>query len=167
MQSKAKTVDAYLDGLPDDRREAISAIRKVILKYLPRGYEEGMQWGMPSYFVPHSAYPAGYHCQPDQPLPFVGLASQKNHMAFYGFGLYIDEEQARWFADEWKKAGKKLDMGKSCVRFKKLDDVALDVIGRAIKRLPVKQYIAQYESQLTTNDSGKKVSKKHAAKKKK
>ena len=167
MQSKATTMDAYLAELPEERREAISAIRKVILKYLPRGYEEGMQWGMIGYYVPHSIYPDGYHCQPDEPLPVASLASQKNHMAFYGFGLYIDEEQARWFADEWKKAGKKLDMGKSCVRFKKLDDVALDVIGRAIKRLPVKQYIAQYESQLTTNDSGKKVSKKHAAKKKK
>ena len=167
MQSKAKTVDAYLDGLPDDRREAISAIRKVILKYLPRGYEEGMQWGMIGYYVPHSIYPAGYHCQPDEPLPVASLASQKNHMAFYGFGLYIDEEQARWFVEEWKKAGKKLDMGKSCVRFKKLDDVALDVIGRAIKRLPVKQYIAQYESQLTANDAGKKISQKRAAKKKK
>jgi len=164
MQSKAKTVDAYLDGLPDDRREAISAIRKVILKYLPRGYEEGMQWGMIGYYVPHSIYPDGYHCQPDEPLPVASLASQKNHMAFYGFGLYIDEEQARWFADEWKKAGKKLDMGKSCVRF---DDVALDVIGRAIKRLPVEQYIEQYERQLTTNVAGKKVSQKRAAAKKK
>ena len=167
MQSKAKTVDAYLDGLPDDRREAISAIRKVILKYLPRGYEEGMQWGMIGYYVPHSIYPDGYHCQPDEPLPVASLASQKNHMAFYGFGLYIDEEQARWFADEWKKAGKKLDMGKSCVRFKKLDDVVLDVIGRALKRLPVKQYIAQYESQLAANVAGKKVFQKRAAAKKK
>ena len=88
-------------------------------------------------------------------------------MAFYGLGLYIDEEQARWFVEEWKKAGKKLDMGKSCVRFKTLDDVAIDVIGRAIKRMPVKQYIALYESQLTANDAGKKISQKRAAKKKK
>ena len=167
MQSKATTVDAYLAELPEERREAISAIRGVILKNLPRGYEEGMQWGMIGYYVPHSLYPAGYHCQPEEPLPVASLASQKNHMAFYGLGLYINEAQARWFVEEWKKAGKKLDMGKSCVRFKTLDDVALDVIGRAIKRLPVKQYIAQYESQLTTNDSGKKVSKKHAAKKNK
>ena len=167
MQSKAKTVDAYLAGLPGDRREAISAIRKVILKHLPRGYEEGMQWGMIGYYVPHSIYPDGYHCQPDEPLPVASLASQKNHMAFYGLGLYIDEEQARWFVEEWKKAGKKLDMGKSCVRFKTLDDVAIDVIGRAIKRMPVKQYIALYESQLTANDAGKKISQKRAAKKKK
>ena len=167
MQSKATTVDAYLAELPEERREAISAIRGVILKNLPRGYEEGMQWGMIGYYVPHSLYPAGYHCQPEEPLPVASLASQKNHMAFYGLGLYINEAQARWFVEEWKKAGKKLDMGKSCVRFKTLDDVALDVIGRAIKRLPVEQYIEQYERQLTTNDSGKKVSKKRAAKEKK
>jgi hypothetical protein len=126
-----------------------------------------MQWGVIGYYVPHSLYPAGYHCQPEEPLPVASLASQKNHMAFYGLGLYINEAQARWFVEEWKKAGKKLDMGKSCVRFKTLDDVAVDVIGRAIKRLPVEQYIEQYERQLTTNDSGKKVSKKRAAKKKK
>jgi hypothetical protein len=167
MQSKATTVDAYLAELPEERREAISAIRGVILKNLPRGYEEGMQWGMIGYYVPHSLYPAGYHCQPEEPLPVASLASQKNHMAFYGLGLYINEAQARWFVEEWNKAGKKLDMGKSCVRFKTLDDVALDVIGRAIKRLPVEQYIKQYERQLTTNDSGKKVSKKRAAKEKK
>jgi len=167
MQSKATTVDAYLAELPEERREAISAIRGVILKNLPRGYEEGMQWGMIGYYVPHSLYPAGYHCQPEEPLPVASLASQKNHMAFYGLGLYINETQARCFVEEWKKAGKKLDMGKSCVRFKTLDDVALDVIGRAIKRLPVEQYIEQYERQLTTNDSGKKVSKKRAAGKKK
>ena len=167
MQSKAKTVDEYVTSLPEDRRGAISTLRAVILKNLPAGYEEGMQWGMPSYFVPHSAYPAGYHCQPEEPLPVASLASQKNHMAFYGLGLYINEAQARWFVEEWKKAGKKLDMGKSCVRFKTLDDVAVDVIGRAIKRLPVEQYIEQYERQLTTNDSGKKVSKKRAAGKKK
>ena len=167
MQSKATTVDAYLAELPEERREAISSIRGVILKNLPNGYEEGMQWGMIGYYVPHSLYPAGYHCQPEEPLPVASLASQKNHMAFYGLGLYINEAQARWFVEEWKKAGKKLDMGKSCVRFKTLDDVAVDVIGRAIKRLPVEQYIEQYERQLTTNDSGKKVSKKRAAKKKK
>ena len=167
MQSKATTMDAYLAELPEERREAISAIRGVILKNLPRGYEEGMQWGMIGYYVPHSLYPAGYHCQPEEPLPVASLASQKNHMAFYGLGLYINEAQARWFVEEWNKAGKKLDMGKSCVRFKTLDDVALDVIGRAIKRLPVEQYIEQYERQLTTNDSGKKVSKKRAAKEKK
>ena len=117
MQSKAKSVEEYLAALPEDRRETITAIREVILKNLPKGYEEGMQWGMPSYFVPLSAYPAGYNCQPDQPLPFVGFASQKNHMAFYGFCIYMDEELKNRFVADWKKTGKKLDMGKSCVRF--------------------------------------------------
>ena len=160
MQSKAKSVEEYLVALPEDRREAITVIREVILKNLPKGYEEGMQWGMPSYFVPLSAYPAGYNCQSDQPLPFVGLASQKNHMAFYGFCIYMDEELKIRFVEDWKKTGKKLDMGKSCVRFKKLEDVPLQVIGDAVKRVPMKKYIKQYEDQLQQTAAGKKVAKK-------
>lgn len=166
MQSKATTVEEYLAELPDDRSESIKAIRQVILKNLPNGYEEGMQYGMIGYYVPHSVYAAGYHCDSSEPLPFANLASQKNHMALYGMGIYIDEAQAKWFVDEWKKSGKKLDMGKSCVRFKKLDDVALDVIAQAIKRMPVKRYIELYETQLKLNSAGKKVSKKHSTSKK-
>ena len=160
MQSKATNVDEYVARLPEDRREAISALRKVILKNLPKGYEEDMQWGMPSYFVPLSAYPSGYNCQPDQPLPFVGLASQKNHMAFYGFCIYMDEELKNRFVADWKKTGKKLDMGKSCVRFKKLEDVPLKVIGDAVKRVPMKKYVKQYEEQLQRNSVGEKTAKK-------
>ena len=166
MQSKATNVDEYVASLPEDRREAISALRKVILKSLPKGYEEDMQWGMPSYFVPLSAYPAGYNCQPDQPLPFVGLASQKNHMAFYGFCIYMDEALKNRFVEDWKKTGKKLDMGKSCVRFKKLEDVPLKVIGDAVKRVPMKKYIKQYEKQLQQASGEKKTAKKKASKKK-
>ena len=166
MQSKATNVDEYVASLPEDRREAISDLRKVILKNLPQGYEEGMQWGMPSYFVPLTAYPAGYNCQPDQPLPFVGLASQKNHMAFYGFCMYTDDALRNRFVEDWKKTGKKLDMGKSCLRFKKLEDVPLKVIGDAVKRVPMKKYIKQYEEQLQQTNTGKKVSKKRAASKK-
>ena len=147
-------------ALPEDRLEAITAIREVILKNLHKGYEEGMQWGMPSYFVPLSAYPAGYNCQPDQPLPFVGFASQKNHMVFYGFCIYMDEELKNRFVADWKKTGKKLDMGKSCVRFKKLEDVPLKVIGDAVKRVPMKEYIKQYEAQLQQTAAGKKTAKK-------
>ena len=154
-------------ALPEDRREAMAAIREVILKNLPKGYEEGMQWGMPSYFVPLSAYPAGYNCQPDQPLPFVGFASQKNHMAFYGFCIYMDEELKNRFVEEWKNTGKKLDMGKSCVRFKKLEDVPLEVIGKAVKRFPMKKYIAAYEETLVQTRAGKKVSAKRSAARKK
>ena len=145
MQSKATTVDQYLAELPDDRREAISALRKVILKNLPEGYEEGMAYGMIGYHVPHSVYPPGYHCDPKQPLPFAALASQKNHMAFYLMCMYGDTEYETWLREAWTKTGNKLDMGKSCIRFKKLDAVPLDVIAAAIKKVPVKKYIAHYE----------------------
>ena len=166
MPSEVQDVEEYLASLPEDRREAITAIREVILKNLPKGYEEGIQWGMPSYFVPLSEYPSGYNCQPDQPLPFVGFASQKNHMAFYGFCIYIDEVLKDRFVEDWKKTGKKLDMGKSCVRFKKLEDVPLKVIGDVVKRVPMKKYIKQYEEQLQQTTAVKKTAKKKASKKK-
>lgn len=149
MQSKAATVEEYLAELPEDRREAISAIRDVILKNLPEGYKEGMQYGMIGYCVPHSVYPAGYHCDPKQPLPFAALASQKNHMAVYLCNLYASEEEGQWFREAWTATGKKLDAGKSCVRFKKLDGVALDVIGEAIARWPVDKFIALYEGAIS------------------
>ncbi len=163
MQSKAKTVDQYLADLPDDRREALQAVRAVVLKNLPKGYEEGMQYGMIGYFVPHSVYPPGYHCDPKQPLPFAGLASQKNHMSIYLMCIYGDEEQQAWFRDAWAASGKKLDMGKSCVRFKKLDDVPLKVIGEAIRRVPAKKFIDHYESVIK---SARKPAGKAAAKRK-
>jgi hypothetical protein len=145
MQSKAQTVRQYLAELPPDRRAAISAIRDVILKNLPKGYEEGMSYGMIGYHVPHSIYAAGYHCNPQQPLPFACLAAQKNHLALYLMCLYGDPEFEAWFRAEWAKTGKKLDAGKSCIRFKSLDDVPLALIGRAIKKVPVKKLIAFYE----------------------
>jgi len=146
MQSKATTVEQYLAELPADRRAAIEAVRAVILKNLGRGYEEGMQYGMIGYYVPHSIYPAGYHVDSRQPLGFVGLASQKNYMSLYLASLYSDEESLDWFLREWAKTGKKLDRGKSCVRFKKLEDLPLSLIGQAIKRMPVKKYIELYET---------------------
>jgi hypothetical protein len=146
MQSKAKTVDQYLAELPEDRREALQAVREVILENLPDGYEEGMQYGMIGYFVPHSVYPAGYHCDPQQPLPFAGMASQKNHMSIYLMCIYGNSDQEAWFKDAWSQTGKKLDMGKSCVRFKRIEDVPLKVIGQAIKRVPAKKFIEYYES---------------------
>jgi len=145
MQSKAKTVKEYLSELPPDRKAAISAVREVILKNLPKGFEEMMQYGMIGYSVPHSVYPPGYHCDPKQPLPFVALASQKNHMAVYMMNIYMDKETENWFTKAYKATGKKLDIGKSCIRFKKLDDLALDVIGQAVGRKSVKEYIALYE----------------------
>jgi hypothetical protein len=146
MQSKAKTVQEYLDQLPDHRHEAISAVRDVMLKNLPKGFEEGMQYGMIGYFVPHSVYPDGYHCNPKEPLPYASLAAQKNYMSIYLMCIYGDEAHRDWFVEAWNKTGKKLDMGKSCVRFKKLEDVPLKVVGQAMKRVSVKKYIDFYES---------------------
>ena len=145
MQSSARTVDEYLKSLPAGRRTAISAVRKVILANLPEGYEECMSYGMIGYVVPHCIYPKGYHCDPSLPLPFANLASQKNHMALYLMCCYGDKATDQWFRKAWAAAGKKLDMGKSCVRFKKLEDVPLEVIGQLIARVPVKNYIARIE----------------------
>jgi hypothetical protein len=146
MQSKATTVKQYLDSLPPDRREAIEAVREVILDNLDRDYEEGIGYGMLSYHVPHRVYPPGYHCNPKLPLPFASVASQKNHMAVYLSCNYGPPGREEWFRKAWAKTGKKLDMGKSCVRFKRLEDVALEVIGEAIRRMPAADYIAYYES---------------------
>lgn len=162
MQSNAKTVEQYVSALPEDRREAIQAIRKTILKNLPKGYEEGMQYGMIGYYVPHSIYPDGYHCDPKQPLPFASVASQKNHMALYLMCTYIDQEQDGWFRKAWEATGKKLDMGKSCVRFKRIEDVPLSVVGQAVKRVPVKKFIEFYES--AVNMTGKRSAKTSATK---
>jgi hypothetical protein len=125
-------------------------VRKIILKNLDKGYQEGMSYGMIGYVVPHSIYPAGYHCDPKQPLPFACLASQKNHMAVYMMCLYGHPKHEKWFRAEWDKAvkagrAKKLDMGKSCIRFKKLEDIDVDLIGEAIRRVPVKDLIKFYE----------------------
>ncbi|MBS0187380.1 MAG: DUF1801 domain-containing protein, partial [Planctomycetes bacterium] len=139
MQSKAATVREYLAELPPDRRESLEKVRKVILANLDKDYQEGMGYGMMGYSVPHSVYPAGYHCNPEQPLPFAGLASQKGHMSLYLMCLYADSDHAKWFQEAWKKTGKKLDMGKSCIRFKHADELALDVIGQSIKRVPAKK----------------------------
>lgn len=157
MQSKASTVDAYLKSLPEDRRTAVQAVREVFLKNLDKDYEEGMQYGMIGYYVPHKVFPPGYHCDPKQPLPFAGLASQKNHMSLYMMSLYgggagDDTCEAgglqAWFQDAWAKTGKKLDMGKCCIRFKKLDDLALDVIAEAIRRTPARKFIEHYEASI-------------------
>jgi hypothetical protein len=165
MQSTKTTVAEYLASLPDDRRNAIEKLRKVILKNLGKGYEEGMQYGAIGYYVPHSVFPAGYHCDPKQPLPFAALASQKNYMSFYMMGVYCgcsergtgETADARWFRDAWTRTGKKLDMGKACVRFKKIEDVALDVVGEAIRRIPAETFIARYLEGLASTKRGKRV----------
>ncbi|MBL8750039.1 MAG: DUF1801 domain-containing protein [Planctomycetes bacterium] len=161
MQSQAHTVAAYLASLPADRRAAIEAVRKVILDNLDDGYAEGMQYGMIGYCVPHSRFPAGYHCDPTQPLPFAGLASQKNHMSVYLMGVYSDgkDHMSNWFREAWRATGKKLDMGKCCIRFKKLEDAALDVIGEAIRRLPVDTYLDYYRQAMAQNAERKSARK--------
>ena len=164
MQSKAKTVSEYLKELPQDRRKAISAVRDVMRKNMPNGFEEGMQYGMIGYYVPHSRYPDGYHCDPKQPLPYAHLASQKNYMSIYLMCVYGNEEDHAWFVDAWEATGKKLDMGKSCVRFKSLDDVPLEVVGKAVKRTTVKKFIDFYESAI--KQGSKRPAKKKTATKK-
>jgi len=150
MQSQAKTVDAYLAELPEERRESIEAVRRVILANLGPGYEERMQYGMIGYVVPHSLYPPGYHVDSSQPIGIACLASQKNHLSLYLTCVYGDTPLATWFQAEWKKTGKKLDMGKSCIRFKSAAAVPLEVIGEAIRRVPVKKLIEIYERALTS-----------------
>ena len=151
MQSTASNVDDYLAELPADRRVIVETVRKVILENLDSKYSETISYGMIGYAVPHSVFPAGYHCNPKQPLPFAGLASQKNYVALYLMGFYVgcsdtlETDDLTWFRAAWEASGKKkLDMGKACLRFKKLDDVALDVIGQAIRRMPADRYISRY-----------------------
>lgn len=161
MQSKATTAEKYLAELPEDRRLAISAVRQVILKNIDPTYEEGMCYGMISYYVPHSVFPAGYHCDPSKPLVFTSLASQKQYMSLYMMSLYGDcgdgeSPETRWLRDAFEKSGKKLDMGKCCIRFKKLEDLPLDVVGEAIRRMPAKLYVERYEQALASRGRGTK-----------
>lgn len=149
MPDKPTTVKQYLDSLPADRREALQAIREVILKNLDPAFEEGIQYGMIGYYLPHSVYPKGYHCDPRQPLPFASVASQKNHIGIYLFCVYCDEGEKERFAAEWTASGKRLDMGKSCVRVKNLEGVALGALGKAIKRATAKRFVKAYESALS------------------
>lgn len=137
-------VAAYLRALSPDRRTAIAAVRSTILANLDRNYEEGMSYGMIGYAVPHRVFPAGYHCNPALPLPFAGLASQKGHMSIYLMSAYGDKAEEAWLRQRFAKAGKKLDMGRCCIRFKRLEDLPLDVIGEAIRRVPAKAYIERY-----------------------
>ncbi len=144
MQSKAKTVPEYIEGLPAERKPVIIALRKAIRKNLPKGFEEMMSYGMIGYVVPHKLYPGGYHVTPELPLPFMAVGSQKNHIAVYHMAMYGD--LLDWFQDEWKSySSKKLDMGKSCIRFRKPEDVPVDLIGKLSSKLTPKQWIEIYE----------------------
>jgi hypothetical protein len=149
MQSKAKTPDAYVAEIPEERQKAFTKLRSVIRKNLPKGFSETMGYGMMGYVVPHSKYPAGYHCNPKDPLPFMGIASQKNFIAVYHMGVYADPKLLKWFTAAHAKASpKKLDMGKSCIRYKKPDDIPFDLIGELASKITADEWIAMYEKVL-------------------
>ena len=147
MTSDAKTPEEYINALPPERKEAISKLRKIIVKNLPKGFSETMDYGMIGYVVPHSIYPNGYHCKPETPLPFMSLASQKNFVAVYHMGVYAHKELLDWFVNEYPKhCSRKLDMGKSCVRFKKVEEIPYELIGELASKMTTKEWIDIYES---------------------
>ncbi|MEI7510158.1 MAG: DUF1801 domain-containing protein [Flavobacterium sp.] len=149
MQSKATTPDQYLAELPEERRVAMEKLRNVTLNNLPEGFKEVMSYGMLGYVVPHETYPDGYHCDPKLPLGFFNIASQKNSINIYHMVLYADKNLHDWFVGEYPKHCKsKLDMGKSCVRFKKLDDIPYDLIGELLSKISVEEWIERYEKML-------------------
>lgn len=149
MQSAATTPDQYISELPEDRKIAMEQLRKFVLDNLPAGFKEVMSYGMLGYCVPHEIYPNGYHCNPKDPLPFFAMASQKNSINIYHMMLYADKDLHDWFVAEYPKYSKsKLDMGKSCIRFKKTADIPYDLIGELMSKVTLDQWIERYESTL-------------------
>lgn len=149
METAGKTVKEILTNLPVDRAEPFNKLHDVIMKYLPKGFEAAISYGGLGYVVPHTIYPAGYHCNPIEPLPFAGIASQKNSINLYHMGIYSDPKLLEWFLSEYPKHCKqKLDMGKSCVRFKRLDEIPYQLIGELMKKMSVKEWITIYENNL-------------------
>lgn len=146
MQSKATTVEEYLSELSEDRKAPMLKLREAIKNNLPQGFEEVISYGMLGYVVPHSIYPAGYHCTPKLPLPFINLASQKNTISLYHMGIYGDKNLLDWFVAEYSKHAKsKIDMGKGCFRFKKMDDIPYDLIGELATKISVQDWMTFYE----------------------
>lgn len=149
MPNTYETVDSYIEQLPEDRKEVFEKLRQTILENLPKGFAEVISYGMIGYVVPHSIFPHGYHCNPKLPLPFINIASQKNFIAFYHMGIYADPTLLEWFTAEYPKHSKrKLDMGKSCIRFKKLDEIPFALIAELVAKITVKDWIKLYESKL-------------------
>ena len=147
MVSKAETPQDYIDALPEDKKQPFLALREALLTNLPEGYEEAISYGMLGYVVPHSIYPSGYHCAPKLPLPFITLAAQKHFIAVYHMGLYADKSLYEWFTSEYaKRCTAKLDMGKSCIRFKKMTDIPVDLIGELATKMSVDAWINVYET---------------------
>ncbi|MDT0294818.1 DUF1801 domain-containing protein [Mesonia ostreae] len=149
MTSKATTPEEYIQEAPEERQEALKKLRKTIQQNLPKGFEEGMQYGMIGYYVPHSVYPAGYHCKPEEPLPFMSFASQKNSVNLYHSGIYANKKLHDWFVNEYPKHVKtKLDMGKSCVRFKKVEHIPYDLIAELVQKMSMEEWISIYEENI-------------------
>lgn len=149
MKANGNTVNEILLNISEDRKESFTKLHNVILKNLPKGFETAMSYGGLGYVVPHSIYPAGYHCKPTEPLPFAAIASQKNSINFYHMGIYTKPELLNWFLEEYPKHTKqKLDMGKSCIRFKKIDDIPYKLIGELMKKITVKEWINIYETSI-------------------
>ena len=147
MVSSATNVTAYMDALPEDRREVMQKLRDVIKSNIPKGFEETMSYGMIGYVVPHGIYKAGYHCDSSLPLPFISIASQKNFIALYHMGIHADVELMKWFMEEYPKVCKgKLDMRKSCIRFKNLEQIPFKLIGKLAKKMTTKQWIELYSN---------------------
>ncbi|OAN11646.1 hypothetical protein A3K86_22280 [Photobacterium jeanii] len=147
MKSEATTIEAYLAEVPEQRQAAFLQLRQVIVDNLPAGFEETMSYGMIGYVVPHSIYPDGYHCSPELPLPFINIANQKNFVALYHSGIYASEELQQWFVSEYPKhCDNKLDMGKSCIRFKNVSKIPFELIAQLVSKMTVEQWITQYES---------------------
>jgi len=149
MQSSTQTPDEYFAALPIEKQQAMQQLRQTILKNLPKGFKEEISYGMVGYVVPHTLYPAGYHCNPNLPLPFLSIASQKNFIAVYHMGIYADEQLLTWFQNEFPKhSTAKLDMGKSCIRFKKPEQIPLTLIGELATKMTPTQWIDLYEKNL-------------------
>lgn len=149
MQQTTDTPDQYIDQLPEDRKAAILQLRKAILDNLPSGFEETISYGMIGYVVPHTLYPGGYHCNPKLPLPFISIASQQNFIAVYHMGMYNDQQMLDWFIRVYPKHSKtKLDMGKSCIRFKKPEQIPYALIGELVSKITPDQWIERYEMSL-------------------
>lgn len=146
MISQAATIEEYMAALFGDRREVVSGLHQIIMKNLPKGFKAEMSYGMPGYVVSHSVYPAGYHCDPKLPLPFMALASQKNSVNFYHMGIYADKELSDWFTTEYSgHCRTKLDMGKSCIRFRKMEDIPYQLIGEPVKKMTAEDWMTLYE----------------------
>jgi len=147
MRVNANTVEEYLDLVPEERKATFNQLREVILENIPKGFKEGMAYGMIGYSVPHEIYPDGYHCDPKIPLPFLSIANQKNFIGFYHLGIYANEELSKWFVEEYKKRAKyKLDMGKSCIRLKRMDDIPFDLIAELLQKISAEDWIETYEA---------------------